>query len=148
MAMLIIFLLVPLIEIYVLIEVGSVVGAGWTVLLVITTAVLGVALLRVQGINTLQRAQKTLAHGLLPALAMMEGVALLLSGALLLTPGFVTDTAGFMLLLPSLRQRIVKHIMRHKRFAHYSRTHDAADEYTETVIIEGQFSRHDDHLPQ
>ncbi|HID48381.1 MAG TPA: FxsA family protein [Chromatiales bacterium] len=104
--LLLLFLLVPLIEIYFLIKVGDVIGAGWTVFLVVFTAVVGVWLLRVQGLGTLYRVQASLEQGELPATAMLEGMLLLVAGALLLTPGFVTDTIGFLLLVPPLRHRL------------------------------------------
>jgi UPF0716 protein FxsA len=99
----IVFLLVPVVEIYLLIQVGQVIGAGWTVLLVVLTAVIGVWLLRIQGLSTLTRAQRRLQENELPAREMLEGVALVIAGAFLLTPGFATDTLGFLLLLPPTR---------------------------------------------
>jgi len=132
------FLLVPMIEIYFLIKVGSVIGAGWTVFAVIGTAVLGAALLRIQGLSTLQRAQISVAKGEVPAVAMLEGVALALSGVLLLTPGFFTDTLGFLLLIPQLRQSLIKRVLKNNKFfyrSHTTRTHNA---YRESTIIEGE----------
>ena len=70
------FLLVPLIEIYFLIQVGEVIGAGWTIFAVVATAVIGAGLLRMQGLSTMQRAQMTLAQGQVPAMQMMEGLTL------------------------------------------------------------------------
>ena len=96
---------VPLAELYVLIEVGRSVGAGTTIALVILTAVLGAWLLRWQGLSTLARAQKSLNAGELPATELIEGVILLVTGLMLLTPGFITDALGFLLLLPAVRQR-------------------------------------------
>jgi UPF0716 protein FxsA len=101
------FLLVPLVEIYFLIQVGSVIGAIPTIALVVFTALLGAMLLRFQGLATLQRTRMTMAQGQLPAMEMMEGVLLLFSGALLLTPGFVTDAIGFVFLVPPLRRAII-----------------------------------------
>ena len=97
------FLLVPVVEIYLLIQVGSVIGAGWTVVLVVLTAVIGVWLLRVQGLSTLTRAQRRLQENELPAREIIEGMALVVAGAFLLTPGFFTDTIGFLLLFPPTR---------------------------------------------
>jgi UPF0716 protein FxsA len=97
------FLLVPIIEIYLLIQVGQVIGAGWTILLVVFTAVIGVWLLRIQGVSTLMRAQQRLQENELPAREILEGVTLVVAGALLLTPGFFTDTLGFLLLFPPTR---------------------------------------------
>lgn len=94
---------VPLIEIYLLISVGRVIGAGSTILMVLFTAVLGAWLLRMQGLNTLQRIQQSTAAGKLPATELIEGLILLVTGALLLTPGFFTDAIGFALLVPSIR---------------------------------------------
>jgi UPF0716 protein FxsA len=98
-----VFLLVPIVEIYLLIQVGHVIGAGWTILLVVLTAVIGVWLLRIQGLSTLMRAQRRMQDNELPAREMLEGVALVVAGAFLLTPGFATDTLGFLLLFPPTR---------------------------------------------
>ncbi len=101
-------LLVPLVEIYFLIQVGSVIGVIPTIALVVFTALLGAMLLRFQGWTTLQRIRATLAQGQLPALELMEGVLLLLAGILLLTPGFLTDAVGFLLLVPPLRRVLIR----------------------------------------
>ncbi len=105
--LLVLFLTVPLVEIYLLIKVGNFIGALPTVFLVVFTAVVGVVLLRLQGFATMRRVQAMLARGEIPAVEMLEGVALLVSGALLLTPGFFTDTIGFLLLVPPLRRRLI-----------------------------------------
>ena len=110
------FLLVPLLEIYFLIQVGSVVGAGATVLLVVFTALLGAVLVRAQGFSTLARVQTQLARGILPALEMLEGLLLFAAGALLLTPGFFTDAVGFVFLIPPLRRKIIAHILKRGMF--------------------------------
>lgn len=103
----IIFLVVPIVEIYLLIQVGQVIGAGWTILLVVLTAVIGVGLLRIQGLSTLNRAQQKLQQNELPAREILEGMGLVVAGALLLTPGFFTDTIGFLLLFPPTRLWLV-----------------------------------------
>ena len=102
-----IFLIVPLIEIYLLIKIGSVVGAGTTIFLVVFTAVLGAFLVRTQGFSTLASVQMQLARGQIPALEIVEGLCLFIAGALLLTPGFFTDAIGFILLTPPLRRLII-----------------------------------------
>jgi UPF0716 protein FxsA len=102
------FLVVPMVEIYFLIKVGNAIGAISTIALVVFTALLGAMLLRFQGWITLQRARMSMAQGQLPATEMMEGVLLVFSGALLLTPGFVTDTIGFLLLVPPLRRALIQ----------------------------------------
>ena len=103
---LLLFLSIPLVEIYFLIKIGSWIGALPTVLLVVVTAVLGAALVRYQGFATLQRLQMTLARGEMPAIEMLEGVILLVAAVLLLTPGFFTDVIGFACLLPALRRAL------------------------------------------
>jgi UPF0716 protein FxsA len=90
------------------VTVGGLIGAGWTVFLVVLTAVIGASLVRRQGINTLARSQDSLAKGELPAVELLEGAALLVAGALLLTPGFFTDGIGFLLLVPSLRRWLIR----------------------------------------
>lgn len=108
----VLFFIVPLIEIYLLIQVGEVIGAGWTILLVVLTAVLGAFLLRQQGLSTLARFQRNMGQGQLPAQEMLEGVVLVVGGALLMTPGFFTDTLGFLCLFPLSRLLIVKALMK------------------------------------
>ena len=98
------FFIVPIIEIYLLIEIGSVIGTAATIFAVVFTAVLGAWLLRIQGFSTLRRVQQTAAQGGIPAIEMLEGAMLLVAGALLLTPGFFTDAIGFLALVPPLRR--------------------------------------------
>ncbi len=107
----IIFLIVPVVEIYLLIEVGQVIGALWTAFLVVLTAVIGVRLLKIQGISTLMRAQSKMQTGQMPAQEMFEGIGLVLAGAFLLTPGFFTDTVGFILLFPPTRVWLVSKVL-------------------------------------
>lgn len=101
------FFAVPIAEMYLLITVGGIIGPLPTVAAVMLTAVIGVALLRRQGLATLTRAQQRMQVGEMPAEEMLEGIGLALAGAFLLTPGFITDTAGFVLLVPGLRRAIV-----------------------------------------
>ena len=103
----IVFLIIPLVEVYLLIQVGQVIGALWTIFLVVLTAVIGVWLLKIQGVSTLMRAQQKMQAGQTPAREMLEGVGLVLAGAFLLTPGFFTDTVGFLLLFPPIRAWLV-----------------------------------------
>mgnify|MGYP001255685306 FL=1 len=105
---LILFITIPLVEIAILIKIGGIIGAGYTIALVIGTAFLGVSLLRIQGISTLAKVQANISRGQLPATELIEGLILLISGALLLTPGFFTDTIGFLMLVPTLRQRLAE----------------------------------------
>ncbi len=97
---------VPLIEIAVFIEVGGWIGLWWTLTLIVATALAGTAMLRHQGLATLGRAQQTVERGQIPVQEVLDGVCLLVAGALLLTPGFVTDVAGGLLLVPALRRML------------------------------------------
>ncbi|MDX1633639.1 MAG: FxsA family protein [Marinobacter sp.] len=100
---LLIFVIMPVVEMTILIKVGTIIGALNTVGLVLLTAVIGAALLRQQGLSTLLRANQRLNSGELPAREVAEGLILAVGGALLLTPGFVTDTIGFLCLIPGSR---------------------------------------------
>lgn len=102
------FFLIPLVEIYLLIQIGSWIGAAWTITLVVATAVVGAYLVKAQGLSTLQRVQASLQRHELPAVELLEGLALLVAGALLLTPGFFTDAVGFGLLTPPLRRALMR----------------------------------------
>jgi len=106
------FLVIPIIEIYFLIKVGEVIGIFPTILLVISTAVIGAGLLRQQGLSTLARFQQNLSNGKIPAQEMVEGIILAVGGALLMTPGFVTDTMGFLCLLPFSRKFIATNVIK------------------------------------
>jgi len=101
--LLILMIGVPIIEIGVFIEVGGWLGLVPTLAIVILTAVIGTGLLRHQGFSTLARAQQHLAVGRFPMAEIFDGLCLLLAGALLLTPGFVTDAFGFLLFVPAFR---------------------------------------------
>jgi len=109
---LILFVVVPVIEIYVLIQVGAIIGAILTIVLILLTAVIGAVLLRQQGLSTLARFQAGLATGTLPAKEMIEGILLAVGGALLMTPGFVTDAMGFFCLIPITRTALAHYIMK------------------------------------
>ncbi|MDX1754710.1 MAG: FxsA family protein [Marinobacter sp.] len=100
---LLLFIILPIVEMAILIKVGTVIGALNTIGLVLLTAVIGAALLRQQGFATLLRANERLNSGELPAKEVAEGLILAVGGALLLTPGFVTDAVGFLCLLPGSR---------------------------------------------
>jgi UPF0716 protein FxsA len=117
------FIGVPLIEIYLLIEVGGWIGTWPTVGLVVLTAVIGTALLRQQGLAILARAQAEMNHKRLPVRELFDGVCLVFGGVLLLTPGFLTDALGFALLIPPLRAVLglgVLAALRRSRNVHFS----------------------------
>ena len=147
-----IFVIVPFIEIYLLIEVGGVIGALPTIGLVVLTAVVGAGLLRAQGLATITRVQSTLAQGGLPAMELMEGAFLLVGGALLLTPGFFTDAVGFACLIPPLRrwliarvlERGVMHVQSGFGHHHHPGPHPGEERPRGPQTLDGEWRREDD----
>ncbi len=107
------FIGVPIVEIAVFIEVGGALGLWPTLGLVVLTAVLGTWQLRAQGLATLMRAREQVERGALPTRELFDGACLLVAGALLLTPGFVTDAAGFLLFFPPVRDILLGLLARH-----------------------------------
>lgn len=108
---LIIFIAVPIAEIAVFIQVGGVIGLLPTIALVIATAVIGVWLLKRQGVAVLSDARQTIESGGLPVQAVIDGVCLIVAGAFLLTPGLITDAAGFLLLVPAFRRSLARWVV-------------------------------------
>ena len=100
------FTCVPLVELYILLQVGSVIGAVNTILLVIFTGVLGAFLAQREGIRTLQTIQSVMARGEMPGEPLLDALLILVAGFVLITPGILTDLLGFLLLLPATRLRI------------------------------------------
>ena len=101
-----IFIAVPIAEIAVFIQVGDIIGLWPTLLLIILTAIIGVALLKRQGLAVMTEAKSTVEAGGLPVQSVIDGACLLVAGAFLLTPGLLTDSAGFLLLIPAVRRRL------------------------------------------
>jgi UPF0716 protein FxsA len=101
---------VPLIEIALFIQVGGWIGLAPTLALVVLTAVIGAWILRRQGISVLMRASRQLSDGSLPVVEVFEALCLVVAGALLLTPGFFTDTIGALLLVPALRRTLYQRL--------------------------------------
>lgn len=101
------FIIIPLLELWLLIEVGSGIGGLSTIALCLLTAALGGFLIRWQGMSTLLDAQKRMAHGEIPAGHGFHGLMIAFSGLMLFTPGFITDSIGFLLLVPPLRQLLI-----------------------------------------
>jgi UPF0716 protein FxsA len=106
------FIVVPLLEIYAFIQVGSQIGALPTLALILLTALVGALLVRWQGLKVIMDARQSLARDELPVRAAVHGGLLLLSGFLLVTPGFVTDAAGFVLLVPQVRAFVAQRAWR------------------------------------
>ncbi len=100
------FILLPLAELYLLIEVGSGIGGFSTIALCLLTAALGGMLVRHQGMRTLLQAKELMDRGQPPAEQMLHGIMIAISGVLLFIPGFITDLIGFLLLMPPVRSRL------------------------------------------
>lgn len=135
------FLIVPFVEIYLLLQVGSVIGTFPTVLLVVLTATLGAWQLRQQGFATWNRLQNGLRQGEIPAYEMVEGPVLLVGGALLLTPGFFTDLCGFACLIPAVRRKIADYLIER----HLSGTQAGSifrQAHRDRSVIEGEYEKH------
>ncbi|MDH5423476.1 MAG: FxsA family protein [Gammaproteobacteria bacterium] len=153
------FFVIPLVEIYFLVQVGEEIGAWMTVLAVVVTAVIGVSLLRLQGLKTLMRANQSMQSGQMPAQELFDGFMLAIVGVLLLTPGFVTDAIGFILLIPAIRKLLLHHLLNKMALrtasssasaqftsAHYTGGGQQPDETANTRssrTIEGDFKRED-----
>ena len=133
------FIAVPLVEIYLLLEVGGMIGAFPTVGLVVLTAVAGAALVRAQGFSTIRQVRRSMDAGELPAVAIIEGIFLLVAGALLLTPGFLTDAIGFGCLVPPLRRALIMRLIETRVI----RPHHPGSASHHGPVIEGEYERED-----
>lgn len=140
--LLILFIVVPILEIFLLIQIGSVIGAWPTIGLVLLTAILGAGMLRIQGLSTLVQIRESLDRRELPAVQLVEGLLLVVCGALLLTPGFFTDTLGFLCLIPGIRSQIAMALL-HKVFI--VRTTRPAEQHSENEprTLEGEYWEED-----
>lgn len=101
--LLVLLVVVPLVELFVIIQVGQAIGPGWTVAALVAVSVAGAVLVKREGLRAWSRLREALGAGRLPAEEVTDGALLLLAGALLLAPGFVTDGVGLLLLLPPVR---------------------------------------------
>lgn len=110
MWLLALFVAVPMIEIALFIQVGSAIGLGWTLLIVLLTAIAGTFLVRAQGLQVLSDLRRSLHELHDPSAPLAHGAMILFSGALLLTPGFFTDAVGFLLLVPGVRSALIRHV--------------------------------------
>ena len=133
------FIAVPLVEIYLLLEVGGIIGAVPTIGLVVLTAAAGAALVRAQGFSTIMQVRRSLEAGEVPAVAIIEGICLLVAGALLLTPGFLTDAIGFGCLIPPLRRALILRFVEMRVI----RPHQPGPAPRQGHVIEGEFKRED-----
>ena len=144
------FIGVPILEIAVFIEVGGRIGAGPTLAAVVVTAIAGTTLLRHQGLATLGRVRESLDRGRLPVAEVFDGLCLLVAGALLLTPGFVTDAVGLLLFVPAARSTLRAAVGRYLAASGRMRTWSVGpgraapgagrdDDHTTGTVIEGEY---------
>jgi len=134
------FITVPLLELWLLIKVGSDIGGLSTIALCLFTAALGGFLIRWQGMSTLLDAQKRMAHGEAPVEHGIHGLMIALSGVLLFTPGFITDSAGFLLLFPPFRRLIINKLLPVQQIGNPH--HDAR---RQPEVIDVEVITHDHH---
>ena len=137
--LLLLFVTVPIAEIYLMLEIGGAIGVIPTVGLVVFTAVAGAALVRAQGFSTIAQVRGSLEAGEVPAVAIIEGVFLLVAGALLLTPGFLTDAVGFGCLVPPLRRALAVRFVETR----VVRPGGPPPQRPRGHVIEGEFERED-----
>ncbi|MCL4310380.1 MAG: FxsA family protein [Actinomycetota bacterium] len=120
--LLILFIVVPLMELLVIIEIGSRIGYLYTIVLLILISFSGAALARREGYRAIAQIQADVAAGRMPADSLIDGALILLAAALLITPGYITDVAGLALLLPPARRRAHRYVRRRVRSAAEART--------------------------
>jgi UPF0716 protein FxsA len=106
------FIIVPVTELYLLIEVGKKIGTLTTISIIIFTGILGAYLVKHQGFMILRKIQNDLNEGTIPEDSLIQGVIILAGGILLLTPGFVTDIVGFIFLIPASRNVVKKYLLK------------------------------------
>lgn len=142
---LLVFVGIPLIELYFLIEVGSEIGAIPTIALTVFTAVLGGMMVRVQGFSTALRVRDALAREEVPALEILEGAVLLVTGIMLLLPGFITDIIGFILLVPPVRRALILYFLQHSGvMQRQSPQRRPENDNDNARVIEGEYRQLDD----
>ena len=110
-ALFILFIVIPIVEIALLLQVSEVIGGWSTLALVIITAFIGAKLVKQQGIHALGNVQQQMAQGQMPAQDLFAGLCIIIAGVLLLTPGVMTDALGFLLLTPAVRSGLAKNLM-------------------------------------
>ena len=108
MLIVILFVVTPLVELAILIYLGTLIGTPYTILIVVITGLLGAFLARRQGLATLSRIRSSVERGILPSGDLFQAVLILIGGLLLITPGLITDLAGFAMLIPQTRNIVTK----------------------------------------
>jgi UPF0716 protein FxsA len=111
-ALIVVFIVVPIAELYVILQVGDAIGALWTIVLLVADSLLGSVLLRTQGRTVWRRFNAALGEGRMPHREVIDGVLVIFGGAFLITPGFLTDIVGLLLLIPPTRALIRRAVAR------------------------------------
>ena len=127
-------ILIPLIEIYLFIEIGGQIGAGYTILFILLTAVIGLYFAKLEGINTIRSGMNQLTNNQIPIYEMVSGAALAFAAVLLIIPGFATDIIGFLLIIPFTRNLLFKFITKK-----YEKTKVSGED----DLIEGEYEDKD-----
>jgi UPF0716 protein FxsA len=125
-SILLLIIIIPVIEIYLLIKIGSEIGAIYTILLIFTTAIVGVYYAKYEGLNTLKSGFIQLKKNEAPTFEMLSGAAIAFAAVLLIIPGFITDVFGFLLIFPPSR-KIIFNILFKKIFIKKSKNNDFID---------------------
>jgi UPF0716 protein FxsA len=145
---LLLFVGIPLTELYFLIKVGAQIGAFPTIFLTVFTALLGGYMVRHQGFSTLMRVREMVDRGEMPAIEMMEGAVLLVCGVLLLLPGFITDAVGFIFLVPPIRRWLLTAGLQSGGILRPAPPPERPDSSRQRPeVIEGEFKREEDKAP-
>jgi UPF0716 protein FxsA len=145
---LLLFVGIPLTELYFLIKVGAQIGAFPTIFLTIFTAFLGGYMVRRQGFSTLMRVRGMMERGEVPAIEMMEGAVLLVCGVLLLLPGFITDAVGFVFLVPPIRRWLLTAGLQSGGIMRPAPPPGGDRAPHQPDVIEGEFKREQDEPPR
>ncbi|RMD92696.1 MAG: FxsA family protein [Alphaproteobacteria bacterium] len=140
------FVAVPLIEIALFITIGGAIGLWPTLAIVVITAIIGTALVRRQGLQTLERLRGSLAELGDPTRPLAHGAMILFAGALLLTPGFFTDTVGFLLLIPGIREALFRALVSRIKVQGFVHGASAARPAAGGDVIDGEFEEVDTQL--
>jgi UPF0716 protein FxsA len=139
------FVGVPIVELYFLIKVGAQIGVFETLFLTLFTAALGGWMVRVQGFSTFARVRESMERGEVPAIDMMEGVVLLACGFLLLLPGFITDIVGFIFLIPWVRRWLLTIALQSSGVMRPMQSEQPGSQGGERKrVIEGEYRREDE----
>jgi UPF0716 protein FxsA len=150
------FILVPIVEIALLIQVSEVIGGFATIALVIVTAIVGAKLVKQQGIGAIQNVQLQMAQGQMPAKELFTGLCVIIAGVLLMTPGIMTDVFGFLLLTPVVRNKLAAGLASQAtvrmssqmnqdaaHFQYHSKTSQHEEPTHQPTTIDGEFERKD-----